>query len=395
MIMKKIVLLTVVALFLVSCNSVKRNQRFIAQGNYDIAINLAIKKLQKNKNSSKSGEHIALLEEAFKKAVEQDKRKLKQLLKTDNPDAPRGIYYTYFELDERQNRIRPLLPLYSDILGRNATFKFEDYSDKIATSRKVFEEYLYEMGKNYMRYNTIEDYRKAYSIFCELTDINQTYKDAKQLRDEAHFKGTDFVLVNLNNYSGVIIPYNLESDLLNFNTYGLDDFWIEYHNKPQNNIKYNYAIDLNFRVIEISPERIFEKEYHREKEVKTGWKYKKDRNGNIVNDENGDPIKIDVFETVEADILITTQTKATHVVGEVVYREAPSGREFNNFPIETEFVFENIFATYQGDKEALTKEDLRIIKNRFIPFPNNEQMVYDAGEDIKVRLKEILKDNGF
>lgn len=393
--MKKITPLLFVALLFVSCNSVKRNQRFIAQGNYDTAIELAVKKLQKNSHSSKADEHIVLLEEAYKKAVDKDKRNIKYFQKSDNPDAPREIYYTYVQLRNRQDLIRPLLPLSISSLNRNAKFKFEDYSDEIAQARKVYEVHLYDIGKNYMSYNTKDDYRKAYTVFCELTDINPNYRDTKQLRDEAHYRGTDFVLVAINNYSGILIPYRLEEDLLNFNTYGLDDFWTEYHSEPQNNIDYTYGIDLNFRVIEVSPEKIFEKSFHREKEVKTGWKYKKDRNGNIVKDENGMPIKIDIFETVEAEILITTQSKATHVVGEVIYRNLLTGRELNNFPLETEFIFENVFATYTGNKKALTKDDLKIIKNEFVPFPSSEQMVYDAGEAIKEQLKRILNDNNF
>ena len=246
-----------------------------------------------------------------------------------------------------------------------------------------------------MSYNTKEDYKKAYSVFCELTDINPLYKDAKQLREEAHFRGTDFVLVHLKNYSGILIPQNLESDLLNFNTYGLDNFWMQFHNAPQNGIDYNYGIDLIFRSIQISPERIFEKEFHKDKEIKIGWEYKKDRNGNILHDENGNPVKIDLFEAVEADLLVTTQSKAAHVTGEVIFKDLNTGRQINTFPLETEYVFENIFASYQGDKRALDEADLDLIKNRFVPFPNNEQMIYDAGEDIKNQLKDILKNNSF
>ncbi len=392
--MKKILLLNLVFI-LAACNSVKINQRYISQGNYDNAINLAVKKLQKNKHSAKAEEHILLLEEAFKKAVDKDKRAIKYYQKTDDPQASRKIYYTYTLLRERQEKIRPLLPLTINSQGRDAHFHFEDYSDKIAKARAIFEKQLYETGKLLMSYNTKEDYKKAYSVFCELTDINPLYKDAKQLREEAHFRGTDFVLVHLKNYSGILIPQNLESDLLNFNTYGLDNFWMQFHNAPQNGIDYNYGIDLIFRSIQISPERIFEKEFHKDKEIKIGWEYKKDRNGNILHDENGNPVKIDLFEAVEADLLVTTQSKAAHVTGEVIFKDLNTGRQINTFPLETEYVFENIFASYQGDKRALDEADLDLIKNRFVPFPNNEQMIYDAGEDIKNQLKDILKNNSF
>ena len=53
-VMKQIITLFVLATILTSCNSVKRNQKFLAQGNYDQAIDLAVKKLQKDKNSPKN-----------------------------------------------------------------------------------------------------------------------------------------------------------------------------------------------------------------------------------------------------------------------------------------------------------------------------------------------------
>ena len=43
-------LFTIVAVLVLSaCSSVKRNQKFIAEGDYDRAIDLAVKKLQKDK----------------------------------------------------------------------------------------------------------------------------------------------------------------------------------------------------------------------------------------------------------------------------------------------------------------------------------------------------------
>ena len=61
----------------------------------------------------------------------------------------------------------------------------------------------------------------------------------------------------------------------------------------------------------------------------------------------------------------------------------------------TEFIFENIFARFRGDERALTEEDLQFIKYDFFPFPSNQQMVLDAGQEIKERLKEILQNNKF
>jgi len=391
--MKKLWVYFILGFLLIGCNSIKRNQKFISQGNYDKAIDIAVKKIQKNRNSDKIDSHIKLLEEAYKKAVNEDIQRIAFLEKDNKIFHTRELYYLYYGLEERQTLLRPLLPLYIGSLNRNAKIPLKDYSDEIIDARNEYLEFLYEEGNRLMSLDNTMDYRKAYTVYCEITDIHPNYRDSKRLMDDSHFLGTDFVMVSLQNDTFQIIPYQLERDLLNFNTYGLDDFWTEYHSEIQNGIQYNYEILLNFRTIDFSPERISEKEYNREKEIKTGWEYKRDRNGNIIHDENGDPIKIDTYETVSADIIITTQTKSVFVGGEVIYRDLQKNRDLNRHPLASEFIFENIFATYYGDKRALTDQDRFLITNRFVHFPNNAQMLLDAAENVKLQLKEILKDH--
>ena len=391
--MKQIYSLLLIGFLLIGCNSVKRNQKLISQGDYHRAIELAVKKIQKNRNSEKIESHIILLEDAFKKAVKEDIQRIAFLEGEDRIYHTRELYYLYAGLEERQALIRPLLPLYSQTLGRNARINIKDYSNEIINAKNNYLAFLYDEGQRLMNFNTILEYRKAYRIYCEITDIHPNYKDSKKLLDDSHFYGTDFVMVSLQNDSFQIIPYHLERDLLNFNTYGLDDFWTEYHSEIQHDIEYSFEILLNFRRIDFSPERISEKEYHREKQIVTGWEYKRDRNGNIIYDENGDAIKIDTYETVTADVRISTQTKSVFVGGDVFYRDLQRNRDINRHPLASEFIFENVFASYYGDERALTDRDRILIVNRFIRFPDNAQMLLDAAEDVKLQLKEILKDN--
>ena len=79
--------------------------------------------------------------------------------------------------------------------------------------------------------------------------------------------------------------------------------------------------------------------------------------------------------------------------GDVIYRDLQRNRDINRHPLASEFIFENVFATYYGDERALTDEDRILITNRFVPFPNNAQMLLDAADDVKLQLKQILKDH--
>ena len=391
--MRTTITLILATLLLSGCNSVKRNQKFLSQGNYDQAIELAVKKLQKDKRAPRNEEHILLLEEAYKKAVAEDQRRINFLKKENNLRAKRDVYYKYLDMERRQRWIRPLLPLYIPSEKRDAKFKFKEYTDATLAAKDVFGDALWSQSVRFLENNDKMQARRAFDLLNELQDLRGSDSGLTTMIENAIFIGTDFVYVTLNNRSGQIMPRRLERELLDFNTYGLDNFWTQYHEERDSGIDYDYGIALNFRQIEFSPERISEKEERRTKRIKDGWEYKKDSEGNFVLDENGDKIKIDIYTTVSAIMLITEQFKAANVGGNVVYRDLQQGRDINKFPMGTEFVFQNVFATFRGDERALSDDDLVLVDNRFVPFPTNAQLLLDASDNIKGRLKEILRDN--
>lgn len=393
--MKKALLIFSVAILFIGCSSTKRNERLLSQGDYEKAIDLAVKKLQRDKTSGKNDDRILILEDAFIKAQSDDLRRISALQKQPTSSAAKEIFYTYKNMQYIQDQIRPLLPLYIKSARRNAQFKLKNYGTEITKAKQNLLVYLYDEAAVYTQRQTVKDYRTAYNVYCEIDELQFNYKDVAQLKEDARYYGTNFVFVTVNNRSGQLIPIRLERELLDFNTYGLDEFWTVYHANRENNTDYNYGISLNFQEIAISPERLNEKTERRSKRVKDGWEYALDRNGNVRKDSLGNDIKIDKYSTVNATITYTEQTKSAFVGGEVVYRDLVARRDLNNYPLSTEFVFENTFARFRGDNRALTTEDRRFLNSRFIPFPANEQMVYDAGEEIKIRFKQILNNNSF
>lgn len=393
--MKKALFLLAITIAFAGCNSVKRNQKFLLKGNYDQAIDLAVKKIANDRYDTQINEHVILLEEAYAKAVSRDNRRITALQSNTSPEARRELYFLYRNLESRQNAIRPLIPLRNVETGQNASFPMVNYTQQTARAKNNFAHSLYTEAKTRMARNNTLAYREAHDILSELKQLQPSYKDVDNLLEDAHYYGTDFVLVTLQNRSNMIIPRRLERDLLDFNTYRLDDFWTVYHDEKQRDIDYNLGIVLNFREISFSPERISEKEFRRSAEIKDGWKYKVDRYGNKIKDKDGNFIKIDVLETVTAGVTHTIQTKSILVGGDVLYTDLNAGRNIDQHPLASEFIFENVFAKFRGDERALTEEDKRLIRNNFIPFPNNAQMLLDAGDDIKGRLQEILRKNSF
>lgn len=394
--MKKQLLLSSFILLFIACGGVKKTQEALNVGNYNNAINSSLSNLAENKTKKSNQPYILLLEEAYKKNTERELEEIAFLRKDNNPANLERIYDSYTKLKNIQERIKPILPLYIKDEGRNARFSFNNYDEKIIRVKEELSDYLYD-NASYLLSNASSkaDYRKAYDDFVYLDKINPGYGDCKEKQEEAYAKGRDFVMVRMINDSDQIIPSRLEEELLNFNTYGINNLWTEYHAQPLKSIKYDYEMEVAFRSIVISPEKVSEKQISKEKQIKDGYRYAEDANGNILKDSLGNEIKIDNFRTVRCDFHQFTQFKAAQVVGNVSFKDLRTKQTINNYPLASEFVFEHIYANYQGDKRALETDLLSLLSVVSVPFPSNEQMVYDAGEDVKGKLKSILQNQRF
>ncbi|WP_420399952.1 hypothetical protein [Flagellimonas sp.] len=393
--MKKILLFGTLVL-LVACGGVKKTQEALNSGNYVSAMNKAIKNLAENKTKKGHQPYVVLLEDAFAKHTQRELEQIAFLQQDGNPANLENIYNKYLRLKEIQQRIRPLMPLSIYEEGRDARFNFQNYDSRILATKTNLSEYLYSNANN-MLTNAREkfEYRSVYSELKYLQDINPGYKETIAKMDEAYNKGLEYVRVDIGNETEQIIPERLETELLDFNAYGINNFWTEFHTNPLEDVNYDYALNLNFREINISPEQINEKQIIKEKQIKDGFEYLLDDEGNAVKDSLGNRIKVDKFRTVRCNFYQFTQFKAAQIGAKVSFTNLANGQEINSYPLASEFVFEHIYANYRGDKRALDTDLINLLNVRAVPFPTNEQMVYDAGEDLKARLKSIIAQNQF
>ena len=393
--MKKITLLFSILFLALSSCGVKTTQSLISDGNYDGAIDRAVEALRTKKDSKGKQDYVYLLEEAFAKGKDRDLRDLEMMTKEANPANAERIYNTYLQLNNRQEKIRPLLPLPLLKQGKNASFPFDSYSNEIVSSKNALSKYLYENASALLKSNNKLDFRKAYDDFFYLESINPGYKNAKKLMADAQFKGTDFVDVYATNETNMVIPKRLQDDLLDFKTYGLNDKWTVYHSARQKNVAYDYSLIINFVQINISPEQIKEKEFIKERQSKDGVKTLLDGRGRPVKDSLGKEIKVDNYRMLRAKIYEFRQFKSCQITAKVDYVDIKTNQLLQSFPVSSEFIFENIYATYKGDRNACEDNYMNYFDRRSVPFPNNEQMVYDTGEDLKARLKDIIVRNKF
>ncbi|AWG22009.1 hypothetical protein FFWV33_11025 [Flavobacterium faecale] len=392
--MQKTTLLILLSIILTSCG-VRTTRNLLTSGNYDQAIENAISNLRSNKDKKGKQDYVYLLEEAFAKAKSRDLNSINLMKKEGNVANLERIYNTYLALDNRQQAITPILPLKILKLGRNAIFPFDNYNTELIESKNALTTYLYISSKNLMNSKNKMDYRKAYDDFDYINQLSPNYKDVLRLREEAQFKGTDFVLVYTRNETNMIIPARLQNELLDFNTYGLNDKWTVYHSKKTIGTNYDYEMAINFRDIQISPEQIKEREFIKERQIKDGQRKLLDAKGKVVIDDKGKEVWVDNIVKATVRIFEVRQFKSSAIAAKVDFYDTRNKQLLQSFPISSQYIFENIYSNYKGDRRAADDNYLTYFNNRVVPFPDSQQMIYDTGEDLKQKIKAIITQNRF
>ena len=393
--MKKSLLFLSVVVF-ASCSGVKKTQQALNTGNYVAAMERAIENLSKNKTKKGNQQYVLLLEDAFARHTERELNNISFLEQDGNEANLQKIYEGYVSLRKLQQRIQPLLPLPVYDENREAKFMLRSYDHQIVSSKDKLSEYLFD-NASYLVKNASNkfDYREAHEDLQYLEEINPGVYDVADLMKTAHEKGLDYVRVKLNNDTEQILPERLENELLDFNAFGVNNFWTAYHTNPIRNLKYDYEMQLDFDQINISPEQVQEKQLVKEKLVKDGFEYVLDANGNVAKDSLGNDIKVDKFKKVKCSFYRFTQLKTAQIGAKVTFKDLRTKQEINSYPLSSQFVFEHVYARHDGDKRALDDDLIGLLDFVAVQFPSNEQMVYDAGEDLKNRLSEIVRRHGF
>ena len=391
----KIEVYTFILLFIFySCSTTKKIKNDIASGNYDKAITEAISKIKTIKNKKKKDDYFLILNETYYKAIDNDLSKIDHLINDGNPELYKDIYQTYLLLNERQNKIKPIIPLKSD--NKKINFNFFNYDSQIIDYRYKTSDYLYNVAKNLMKNSLKSNYKEAYYLLTYIEEINPNFNKTRNLIQECIDKGKHNILVEIFNDTDKIISEKLENDILDFETYGLKSLWQSFYSKRTRlEINYDYKISLIFKNIEFSPEIMNEKEKNVEKRIKDGLKYLLDDNGNVVKDSLGNDIKIDNIITVRAKTIEFRQTKAAKIIAQVQIVNLKTNELVDKFPLSSEFIFENIFIEFSGDRRTLNSRQRRLSKNKFLPYPSNEFLTYNNSNTIKSKLKYIVSNYAF
>ena len=384
-------LLSIVGLFfLLTMGSCRMSQTAINSGDYEHAINRSVKKLRNNKKKSK----VALeLEQAYNKAVQRDLRHIGDLHAEGLAENDVEIYELYNRLETRQRKVRPLLPLYIKKKNRNARIEIESYTRQVVEFRKKAADYLYKEANVLLESDSKFAAREAFRLLEKLDNFYPGYLDIERLLGQANQAGTNKILFEMDNRTGIPLPPNFEDELNRISLKELNRLWADFHMKPVRGVQYDYKVAMNINVMDVGPEQITEDIYTREKEIKDGWDYVLDSKGNVMKDSLGNDIKVDRFKTIFAHVTETNQHKEASITGTINFIDLNTKQIVGTYPVATTAAFSNRFGQFKGDARALGNNDKNLIDDNFLIFPTDFDMMIMAMRQLKPLVKDAIVDN--
>jgi hypothetical protein len=365
----------------ISCTSV---EKLVDSGQYDKAIYFSTNKLSGAKVNK--AEFVKGLETAFKKATDRDMAFVEKLKNEGNPESWETILSVYATISNRQESIRPLLPL-TDENGKKANFLFVNTNDLEKEAKEQTINFLYSSAKDFLQEaRSTKDRipaRKAYDALLRLKNYSARFMDVPQLEREARELGITKILVNVLNYSQAVFPAGLEDEILRLGFRDLDREWQKFDAYPEKNREYDLGITLILSNVQVSPGAVSEKSFIEKKEIPDGFQYLLDEKGNVKKDTAGNDIKLPKNKVIEAQILEVFQSKSAGLSGrlEVVDLHTKGVRESRD--INTVAIFENRAASFKGDERALTEDTKKRLGNRPAVFPTDAILLLEAARKLR------------
>jgi len=329
------------------------------KGDYETALNRAVKRLKSNPNNKKA---LEVLIEGYNYASQYHLTKIKEYGRSSDSFKWERIYSEYSLLNR----------YYRDIISCPACIDAVDpisYIDEQENAAFEAAEVQLALGKEELAFNTIETGRQAYGHFESALRFNNNIPGIDSLLSLALEMGTVRVLVE---------PIPVHSRNLELtNDYFANRMFEYFERFSQGRFVHFITGDEAFNY-DIQPDHIITMEFDdfvlgQQLVEKETIKLERDsvKVGTFKDDEG---VVHDVFGTVKADLVVYNKTLASQGVLNFEVRDAYSERVLVNRKFASEDVWTYQWANFNGDERALDRDELRLTRKEEIPPPNAQQL---------------------
>jgi hypothetical protein len=252
----------------------------------------------------------------------------------------------------------------------------------------------YNYAADYFVRGGRENYREAYNGYNKSINYIPNYKDARQKMQEAFNNSLIYVLINQVQYDGFGFNNNW-----NWNNYNSRDqqlqnqlirdlggrtnrnipayFFNEWDLRRENRSP-DMVVDMVWRNTQFDQPRDRTRNFNRSKQIETG------------KDTANRPI----YQTVTATVYVTERYLEASADMNLIFTDAKNRNQIDWQTIPASFRESIEFATYSGDRRALTDNDLQLLnRGSNQPMPNRdevfERMMRNIYNDVLNRIRRV------
>jgi hypothetical protein len=368
MFMKKIYILffsAVLTILMISCKSASK---LYQKGNYDEAVQVAAKKLQKDPNDAKLR---SIIQDAYRYAVTDHENQIQAYSENSNELKSEWIYNEYAALQNLYNAIYKSPSVYELIQP-------VDYSSQLAAYAEKAGEMHYQKGMQWMDNNDKQSFKNAYHEFQAAIRFKPGNVNVQQMINEAYDAAlTRVVIMPADDhgfrYSSYNYPLqNFDNDIIRNLQYNTGNEFVKFYSQwdaQRLNIIPDEIVEMHFTQLNIGriKDNYSSKEVSKEVVIKETV-YKPD---SVVKE----------YGRVKAKITTTQRTLFSEGSLNISIRDN-NGRWLWNNNINGSHGWSTEFSTYTGDERALSDEDKKLMNRSRENPPREDEIIRCIKENI-------------
>lgn len=362
------------ALFSLGCKTATKAYN---KGDYADAIELGIKKLQKDPSDSETRD---LVKSAYTYAVSQHEAAIRTLSGSAGENRYESILREYSRLQD----------LYETILqspSATTAIRPTNYADYVQTYRTKAAEVYVADAEKWMNEGTKRAYREAYTSYNKaLRFVNNA--DLKRKRDDAYNAAiTKILVVPIQNYGGYSYHSNyqlqhFQNDVMRTLAQNMNDHFVRFYSEwdlRNNRLEPDQVLEMNLGRILIG--QPYDQRTQREASKQVVVKETVYKPDSVVKQ----------YATVKAKITTTRRTLLSEGDLYITLRDT-RGRVLWNDRFTGEHRWQTEFATFTGDERALSDNDRTQLNQHSTDNPPSEdQIMNELYRQIQLDLSNRLR----
>ena len=375
--MRKIYTLFTLGFFLIMAGC-KTAAKLYDKGNYDEAVELAVKKLQKKPDN----EMRSLLQSAYQYAVSDHESRIRSLSDNSNELRFEWIYNEYASLQRLYQAIHRSPEALSVVTPVDYSSYMNTYADKAADTR-------FGRGMAWMDKGDKLSFRNAYNEFNAALQYRPGDLAIIDRKNEAYEMAViNVVVTSMNNdryrFSSYTDPQfrNFETDLLNQLKYNAGNQFVRFYSSWEansQNIQADQFVDFRFTTFDIGRTR--DQRSTREVSKDVVVKETVYRPDSVVKE----------YKKVFAKITTTNRSMISEGNMQISIRDI-NGRWLWSDNVKGDHDWCTEFSTFTGDERALSESDKQLVNRRQEYPPNDNEVIRCIMNEINSQMTSRIRN---